>query len=265
MSIQSFDYNHFFEKLQSASVSLRRSEQDFLNLTASIACIQGDLVELELYDKELPEMAAIKSGAEAALSAWTGGVLYRVPALLSGLNRGGSISLKLVGEVKEQQRREYFRLDVMLPAVLTVPEDQDFRSLEALWQELRADTQKGTPPVLQPYEKGVKLVRWGGHSEVLPCRINLSGGGLSMRIPWYVKPGTQVALLLFIPAAIPRPISVIAEVLRCQELTLFWGKDHRFMSAMKFNLINEKDRDEVISFLFNEQRRELKMKKSTGR
>ena len=62
---------------------------------------------------------------------------------------------------------------------------------------------------------------------------------------------------LFLPLAPPRVISVVTEVLRCNEMMLFWTRGNFYSTAMRFHCIDEKDRETIISHIFMEQRRSL--------
>jgi len=55
----------------------------------------------------------------------------------------------------------------------------------------------------------------------------------------------------------PRIISTVAEVLRSNEVTLRLEKTPAYITAMKFILLEETDREAIISYLFSEQRLQL--------
>ena len=62
---------------------------------------------------------------------------------------------------------------------------------------------------------------------------------------------------LFLPVAPARVISTLAEVVRCNEISLRLEKGTSFSTAVKFLEIDENDRETIISFLFMEQRKGL--------
>jgi c-di-GMP-binding flagellar brake protein YcgR len=63
---------------------------------------------------------------------------------------------------------------------------------------------------------------------------------------------------IFLPLAPARAISAMVEIIRCNELQLSWEKGTSYTTAMKFTGIEEKDREAIISFVFCEQRNQLK-------
>ena len=104
--------------------------------------------------------------------------------------------------------------------------------------------------------RGYRVVT-ANKEEILSQEMNLSGGGLRMRMPSSVTPGTRLHLDLFLPNAPTRIISPVAEALRCNEVMLRVEKTPVFIVAMKFILIEEKDREAIISHLFSVQRLQL--------
>jgi len=152
--------------------------------------------------------------------------------------------------------REYFRLDVFLPVRFEVPPTQSPVAVKERWNSLRGMSANSPPPKMIPSGKGFRVVLPDG-GDIPSQAVNLSGGGLRMRMPSSVPAGNWVQVDIFLPIAPPRIVCVVAEVLRCNEVTLRLEKNPVFITAMKFIHIDEKDREAIIAFLFAEQRSQL--------
>jgi c-di-GMP-binding flagellar brake protein YcgR len=113
-------------------------------------------------------------------------------------------------------------------------------------------------PVMISHGGAHKVVKWRGGDDLLPLSVNLSGGGLRIKTPYYMEPGTRVLVDIFLPLAPTRVISAVAEIIRCNEIKLSWEKGASYTTAMKFTNIDEKDRESIIFFVFSEQRNQLK-------
>lgn len=251
------DYGNYFEDLQKINLAIRLNGGGAFDGTAAITSLKGDLAWLELYGNEQPPGGAVQPGAEAWMSVWTGGALCRCDARVETVRDERKFSVRLVGEVKETQRREYFRLDVSLPVLYTVLENVSPEDAEADWNSDRKTF--CSPPEMVPTGDGPKVVAWNG-AEVPSVRTNLSGGGMRLRVSHLVPSGAMVKLTLFLSFPQPRPLYVVAEALRCQEITLSREPGQHYSMSLKFIMIADRDREAIISYLFNEQRRELMAK-----
>ncbi|ABB30702.1 type IV pilus assembly PilZ [Geobacter metallireducens RCH3] len=253
----STEYSNYFEELQKINVAVRLGGGGSFDGTAAITSLKGDLAWLELYGNEQPPRGAVQVGAETWVSVWTGGALCRCDAKVETVRDDRQFSIRLVGEVKETQRREYFRLDVSLPVLYKVLDTVAPEDAEADWNSDRKVFCR--PPEMVPTSDGPKVVDWDGE-DVVPVRTNLSGGGMRLRVSRLVESGTLVKLTLFLPLPQPRVIYVVAEALRCQEITLSREPGQHYSMSLKFVMIVDRDREAIISYLFNEQRRELMAK-----
>lgn len=130
--------------------------------------------------------------------------------------------------------------------------------MEAGWRLNRTRNQELPPPILGRHKDGFRVMKWKGMENLQPERVNLSGGGLRLRMLDYTEPGTLMHVDLFLPLREPRVISVVTKVLRCDEITLFWTRGDFYSTAMRFHFIEEKDRETIISHIFMEQRRSLR-------
>jgi len=222
-------------------------------------------MRLELWGSTIAEKGRVEVGADVTVVADVGYSIYRCSAFLEKEASGMVISLMLSGSIREKQLREYFRFDMNLPICYSIPENQTLTSVKNEWQINKIHYQELAPPLMKRCEGGFKVLKWKNLADLLPDRINLSGGGLRFRMPHCTEPGTLMLLNLFLPLAPPRVISAVTEVLRCDEMMLFWTKGNFYSTAMRFHCIDEKDRETIISQIFMEQRRSLQTMKDAAR
>lgn len=254
MATEPFDYGKYFEELQKVNLSVRLGGGGTFDGGAAITSLKGNLAWLDLYGSEQPPTGGVRPGAEVWMSVWTGGALCRCDARVETVRDDRQFSVRLTGEVKETQRREYFRLDVSLPLLYKVLDGITHEDAEADWVSDRKVYCR--PPEIVPCGEGHKVIDWDGE-DIAPVRVNLSGGGIRLRVSRLVQSGTLVKLTLFPSLPQPRPIYVVGEALRCQEITLSRQPGTHYSLSVKFILIVDRDREAIISYLFNEQRREL--------
>ena len=253
----STDYSKYFEELQKINLAILLGGGGTFDGTAAITSFKGDLAWLELYGSEQPPRGGVQPGAEAWVSVWTDGALCRCDARVESVRDERNFTVRLVGEVKETQRREYFRLDVSLPVLYKVLDNVTPEDAESGWISDRKVFCR--PPEIVPTADGPKVVGWDGE-DVPSMRVNLSGGGMRFRVSSLVASGTLVKMTLFLSLPQPRAIYVVAEALRCQEITLSREPGQHYSMSLKFVMIADRDREAIISYLFNEQRRELMAK-----
>jgi Family of unknown function (DUF5634) N-terminal domain len=259
------EYGEFFKAGQPVKVAIHLAENILFEEHAVVRAMEGDRMKLELWGSSLAEKGRAETGADVTVVADVGYSIYRCSAFLEKETSGMTINLVLSGGIREKQLREFFRFDMNLPIAYSIPENQALTSVKNEWQIAKIHYEELPPPLMQRCKDGFKVQKWKDLNELLPDRINLSGGGLRFRMPEYTAPGTLMHVNLFLPLAPPRVISVITEVLRCDEMMLFWTRGNFFSTAMRFHCIEEKDRETVISHIFMEQRRSLQTMKDITR
>lgn len=261
MNRKSTNYEKYFSPEQQARILFRLTDGNVMDRYAEITGIDSNLVQMELLGEGISEGEPAKNtGIKVSVSVTSGWGLFRCNGVLENVLIDKKISIRLTGQVEEQQRREYFRLDVDVPLICTVPADQHTVAVKQEWNN-KKKKYLSVVPVMSPVESGYKVVKWLGGDDLMPLNANLSGGGLRFKSPEYLEPGTRVLVDLFLPLAPARVISLAAEILRCNEIQLSWEKGTSYTTAMKFTCIDEKDRELIISFVFCEQRNKLKVGK----
>jgi hypothetical protein len=252
-------YKKYFRIEDQVKMLIRLNDKNFIDNYTEISEIKDDRVRLEVLGGgvRVHELAD-KIGTDVSLSGSSGWGLYRCNALLEEVISNKEIRVRLVGEVDEQQRREYFRLDVELPVIYAFPADNHKTAVTEQWILRRKQYLSMPEPVMLSHEKGYKVVGWLGGDALMPQKINLSGGGVRMKADEFIEPGRKMLVDIFLPLAPPCIVSTVAEVVRCSEIRLNWESGVNFTTALKFVHIDEKDCESIISFIFSEQRTKLK-------
>lgn len=249
-------YGNYYKPGQQVTVGVRLSGSVARETNGEIVSLQDDRMIVELLGEMPPVISGRKAESHFSVSGWSGWGFFRCDAISEGMASQKELVLRLVGDVEEKQRREYFRLDVFLPVLFEIPVKQSPGEIKHRWDACRAESLKNPPPEMFPSGRGYRAVLPGGVD--IPAQpVNLSGGGLRVRMSSAVPIGDLVHVRLYLPLAPPKVVNAVAEVLRCNEITLRLEKNPVFIIAMKFIHIDEKDRESIIAYLFAEQRIQL--------
>jgi len=249
-------YGNYYKVGQQVTVGIQLSGAVARESNGEIVSLQDDWVTVELLGEMPPVLSGKKDDSRFSISGWSGWGFFRCDAIPDGTASSKELKLRLVGDVEERQRREHFRLDVSLPVRFEVPSTQSPAAVRDGWNDAHGRLLKAQPPKMIQSGQGYRVILPDG-GDIPPQTLNLSGGGLRLRMPSAVPPGNRVRVELFLPLAPPRVIPVVAEILRCNEVTLRLEKEPVFITAMKFVHIDDKDREAIIAYLFAEQRSQL--------
>lgn len=131
--------------------------------------------------------------------------------------------------IEKIQRREYFRLPVVLDAKLyMLPKDTAYKSISE---------------VPEGYFKKMKEA----------IIIDISGGGLRAALKEQVIKGHYA----IVTVNIPEELTVLCKIVWVEKDT----KNRNYKVALSFEGINERDRDRVIRFIFEKMRNQSKLLK----
>lgn len=250
------NYEQYFKAGQQVKLGVRLSESVTKEVSGELTFFEDDRARIELFGDVPSAFTSDKKHVRLNLSGWSGWGFYNCSVVLEELDSAKTFIVRLVGAVEEIQRREYFRLDVDLPVVVARPGVQTLSSLTEEWEAHKGRLNATPPPEMFSTRKGYRAVT-SDKQDLPPQAINLSGGGMRLRLPEKHAIGTRLHADLYLSVAPPRIVPVVAEVLRCNELALRIQKDPVFITAMKFILIDDKDREFIIAYLFAEQRQQL--------
>lgn len=257
MIIQSFDVCRYVKPGDQATIGIGLEDHTFFEAGVVVREVNGDDLLLELLG-ELPAGVEAAVGAQAMLIKKDSLALCRCHMLLSAPLSEGVLRCRVADEVEIHQRREYFRLDVAIPFRWQVPEDQRLSSAIDHWSESRVSIAPGESPRLTMTVKGgFRVLNWRGET-LEPQAINLSGGGLRCKLPLPLAVGTLLNLELFLPLTPGRVIHGVGVVVRSTELQLTEEKGPAHLTGINFVHLADEDRETIISFIFNQQRQQLR-------
>jgi len=155
----------------------------------------------------------------------------------SFLNQNMLYRLKVISEPVRIQRRDYFRLPICLNVKLLYLNDE--RSL------LMGDDVLLSEEELLKYEKD-KLITMNAYS------VNLSGGGLCIKCQEPIPVNTTVLCKFYLNQI--GEIKLTAKVVWIQAIYEMYS---RYQVGLEFNLNEEKMRELIIKFIYNEQRKNV--------
>lgn len=254
-----FDYSTYFKPEQPAKAILSLSNGTKEGLEGQVVILKKDLLSLEFFGANVVAEQVVEVGNEVSLSTFTGWSMCRCKAIVAKGIHQRILTLRLMGPVSEKQTRENFRLDVSLPIIYSIPVTQNLSKLTGEWVTQREATLALPPPIMKPSVEGYKVTKWN-RLEVEPKQINLSVDGIRFKTPESLEPRNLVALQLFLPFPKPTAVHVVAEVLRCNEILLSRTRGSNFNVAMRFRQIHASDREVIVSYINEEQRRVLRVR-----
>lgn len=90
-------------------------------------------------------------------------------------------------------------------------------------------------------------------------KVNIGGAGLRFQTEREFKKGDFLELKIELPLVPPVSVPALGEVTRAER-----NERGYFTTAVKFNVINEEDRDRIIRYVFQKQREHLRAKKEAA-
>lgn len=134
------------------------------------------------------------------------------------------------------QRREYYRYECMLETsfYLLTEEQAGLETVPAMLESLR--------------QNGLC------ESERTGVIVDLSGGGARMTTTDEVEPGSSILLVLqLINEKVNKQYHIVTNVISCRRLENV--SERRFELRVKFKITDDKMREEIIRYIFEEERR----------
>lgn len=232
-------------------------DNSFLEGNATIIAISGETVRLELSDDCPADFRSIPPGSGMVITGTEAWCVSRCRAEISGVT-GYEIHASVKGPIEVQQRREFFRWDVSIPVVCSIPTDQQLTVVRQEWEKAKIARRSAPPPVIRQTRDGFRVYRGRKKKSVNPVRINLSGSGIRVPTADELLPGTLANLEIYLSLIPARVIIAVGAVIRSSELQLTHHTAFPYLTAFRFEFIDERDRDTIISYLFMEQRNLLR-------
>ena len=180
-------------------------------------------------------------------------------------------------------RRAYTRVDAILPLTYTIAREEDYRDAlehgiysfndkhlgEAQIEEIISKGDKGLELFLikmmfeidKKLDMVLKVINKGENESLIPKEpvdVTLSGSGLCFESKDSAVVGDILKLKIYLQSFPQTEILVFGEVIEVEELESEKG----YKVAIKYLLINEEDREEIIHFTLKKQQEILRNSKS---
>jgi c-di-GMP-binding flagellar brake protein YcgR len=167
----------------------------------------------------------IESGTKLRLVYIFEGSVYEFDALVVSKEKKGNLFLlgiDLIEKFRQIQRRDFFRFEVAIPIRLNVLKSTDLSLLKDEYQTFTK---------------------------------NISGGGICFRSIKAYGAGTEFQCELLLEE--DKPSNFHAKVIRTEPIEQKESY-YKFEQALFYSQIDEKTRDKIISYIFNEQRKVIR-------
>lgn len=256
--MNNLDLSTYIRPDQQIRVAIHLRDETFLDFNAVVVRIDGNHLYLETFRSGEKQIAAVSKGAIANILTTEAWAFCRGKGTVLETS-GRSFTIEIDGPLEIQQRREFFRLDVFLPVAWTVPEDQQLSSVSGIWKARKMLLDNSPSPKPVPFQGSFKVSGWDNMPDIEPRRVNMSGGGLRIKLPEELSSGTLINLDIFMPSLTLKPVIAVGSVIRATEVLLNLETVPSYVTAIKFLHITENDQERIISYIFNEQRNKLRM------
>ena len=146
------------------------------------------------------------------------------------------LEIEIKSPIEKYQRREYYRYTCSMDVIFyQITEEQAaMDSIDAIYDSLRED-------ILEIQKKKGVIV-------------DLSAGGIRMNSEYEFKAGDRILLELCLEnKKVHKQYQIIGDVIFCTRLEN--RKERVFESRIKFRLNDHKEREEIVQYIFEEERR----------
>ncbi len=214
--------------------------------------LELNVLSLCLSRKILPEYAQIGIGAILELQVSKEGVSYYCRGIVISEYDDDNLLLELISEIITTELREYFRIDTFLPLAYSVPAEQNSLRVKEKWTEqrelrrLRELSAEQRPGLEQQRLASPPTTDW---DQVMPISANISGGGIRTTINEKLQHGDLMILEIYLPLSLPKVVSAIGRVVYVNPVPLEGGPEILHDTAMHFLFIDERERDQIISYI----------------
>lgn len=205
-----------------------------------IASDRGELL-LNLCGKGFPAHMQLDGSARVVITRAEGRSFYQFTAQLKENKESSSLKIAFPERVTVRERREYSRADVVMQVHYSYPSSQEMGLVIDEWEELRncgGDCKEGFRPI--------------GSND---SRVNLSGSGLRFKINECLSYGTLLHLNIAIPGDAAGHIHAVGSIVRTKELLPEMNRLEYYSTAMSLKMIESSDRQKLLHYIMNEQRK----------
>lgn len=246
------NYETYFKPAARIRIGIPVSGGEVFREWGIISSLELNVLSLRLSRKILPEYAQIGIGAILELQVNKEGVSYYCRGIVISEYDDDNLLLELISEIITSELREYFRIDAFLPLAYSVPAEQNPLRVKEKWtelRELRRQRELSTeqrPGLEQQRMASPPTTDW---DQVMPISANISGGGIRTRINKRLRHGDLLNLEIYLPLFHPKVLTAVGRVVYVNPVVLEGGAELLHDTAMHFLFIDERERDQIISYI----------------
>ncbi len=187
------------------------------------------------------EMIRFPAGAMLEALFYTNSAVYKGHMEVTSIVKDGNMPVLqglIRNKLEKYQRRQYYRLDKMIDVSYSLTEQSE------------EDTGSQDGFLATRYQEATESVEIYQAST-----INISGGGMKLLTSSRLEKGQRVLLdFLLGPAGEREAYHVLGEVIESSPIE---GVNAKFVTRVQFLSLSESKQEQIIKYIFNEERRQL--------
>jgi len=271
-------YAQFFTQGLKITVCIPMDNNELFRDWAIVEELEEEILTLQLSRDELPAEVHLIPGIILDLRLGKDGAGYRCSSFFVGEVGTGKIIAHLTGDVGTSELREFYRIDLFLPFRCQFTEEQNLNVLIGKWRKKKqtrvADEAERREVYNEKHKELLFRIAAGEFDDedreqvrnkqpaveefnpidetwddVNAGAINLSAGGFKFVSSDDFKIDEVIFIEMFIPSSPPRIMDCIARIVfKSMNYSFKDDRDH-FNVALNFVLIDDRDRDAIVSHI----------------
>jgi len=228
------NYRNYFHLGQRARVEMPLQGDKVFNDGAVVTAVGERHIALRLSRDSLPEGVRLRSEAPLVVRVGASGNGYSCRGVVLDEPLGEDLQVGFVGLVMSEDLREYFRLDAEIPVTI-------FNMTAGSVEESGSG--------------GLRVAAEGR----LPRIVNISGGGFRVETKMAMTRDDLIYATFQLPRLEPKLVPVVAQVMHSEGIERAGA--NCVSAGLRFQHINERDRDSVVRFVCNEEIRMIRQRR----
>lgn len=224
------------------NVGIDLPDKTFAEDVATVVTTGDGEILLHLCGSGFPEHLPIRAGSRVVITRGEGRSLFHSTAILKESPLKRTLKIEFPQRVTVRDRREYMRVDVMLPVRYYMPKSQDMGRVISEWDRFKNC-------------QGECVEDFSQFMSTRDSRVNLSGSGLRFKIGDCLSYGTLLHLKIKLPQEASDHIHAVGAIVRTKELIPEMDHVEYYSSSMSFRMIESSDRLKLLEHILKEQRR----------
>ena len=280
-------YAKYFTSGLKVTVCVPLDNNEMFRDWATTVSLEKDMITLQMSRDLYPATSHLVNGIMLDLRIGVGDAGYRCGGILVEADYDSIIRVLLTGDIAPAEAREYYRIDIFLPFRYEFSKEQNLDVLIGKWrkrkqialasatarrkafidrQQIRRATMQEieTPDLLHQTNTKHKAEVYSDVDEtwdhVNAYAINLSAGGFRFVTSENFHLDELVFIEMFIPVNPPRIVDTVARIVSKTDHHGFRDEKKHFNIAVHFALIHDRDRDAIVSHIFQMEALRIRQK-----